>query len=260
MLFGNVNVSALDGTFEMLPKVLQPVHMDVAFCIFVFAVLYGLVLIASATKRAVATHFVSVNRRTLFDVLFNDRQERLLFAVRNDLSHHLPVALQHPEHDCLVGRAAPDFAGPISANIGFVKLDFARQRNLAVHIGHVIADLMTHAPRGLVSHAKLAFQFFRGNSMAGSGEQVDRIEPRLEGSAAVFKRSADSRVQVMTAPLAGVSAFRLDAIPLGLALALRALVILAKANVKQVIQAGFIGRELLEELSHRDARHFSFAL
>ena len=61
--------------------------------------------------------------------------------------------------------------------------------------------------------------------------------------------AVDHRVNVVTAPLAGIGLLRLQAIPLGPALTLRAFMALAQANVEQMLKAGFIGRELLEELA-----------
>ncbi len=52
----------------------------------------------------------------------------------------------------------------------------------------------------------------------------------------------------MTAPLAGIGAFGLNAIPVRRPLALGTFVTLPKANVKKVLEAGFVVRKLLEEL------------
>ncbi len=90
--------------------------------------------------------------------------------------------------------------------------------------------------------------------MARGGEQIDRIEPKLERSAGLLKRSADSRVKVMPAKLAGVSALGFNPEPLGSALALGALEALPEANFKQVVQAGFVIGKLLEELADREGR------
>ena len=92
--------------------------------------------------------------------------------------------------------------------------------------------------------------------MARSSEQVNRIKPELKRSAGVFKRSSDCRVNVMAAPLAGISAFRLDSIPLSLALAFRTSMALAKAHIEKEIQARFVGVECPKELPYRDAGFF----
>src|SRR6185503_18179635 len=132
-------------------------------------------------------------------------------------------------------------------------LDLARKRKLAIHFGHVLADLMTNAKRALVSYAKLALQLFAGNTMPRSGEQIHRIEPKLQRCPAGFKQRADSRVKMVSATLAGISALRFDAMPLGFLFALRAGIILTKTNIKNVIEAGFVSRELREKFPNRHA-------
>lgn len=253
MLFGNMDVSSFDGTFEMLPEVFQPVDVAVTANIFLKAVLNFFVGIASAAQRTVSAVFVSVAGRTLGYIFLNDRKQGLLLRVFNDPCHHFAVTLQHPEHDGLASGTTATLAGVISAHIRFINFDIARKLILPVNHRHMLANLMADAPRGFVSHAKLALQFFARYAVTRGGEQIDRVEPQLERSAAVFERSANSRVNMMSAPLAGKSAFSFDAIPFRGTLALGANIRLAKANFEQVLQAGLIVRELSKKLTNRYA-------
>lgn len=247
MLFGNVNVGGTDAAFQVLPKVFHPVDVRVSDNIFMDAVIDRLVIVASLFQSLIGVQFVSMNRCSSFDILFNDWLERLPFAVRHNLRHYLSLALHHPKDNRLIGRTATTHAGAITADIGFINLNIAKQWKLAVNKLHVFADKVCHAPSRLVSHAKLTFQFLRRNAVAGSCEKVNRIEPKLQRCAAVLKRRADCGMQMMAAPLAGVSAFSLKTKPLRFLVALRADVALAKANIKQVIQAGFVGRKLRQK-------------
>ena len=77
---------------------------------------------------------------------------------------------------------------------------------------------------------------------------MNGIEPKLERSAGFLERGSYGRVQVVATPLAGIGALRLNAEPFTLALAFRALEALSKANIEQVLEAGFIVRKLAEEL------------
>jgi hypothetical protein len=99
-------------------------------------------------------------------------------------------------------------------------------------------------------YAKLPFQFLRGNAVAGSSEQVNRVEPKLQGRPAVLKGRADGRMQMMTAPLTGVSAFGLETKPFGCLAAFWADMALSKADLEQMFKALFIIRELREELTN----------
>ena len=169
---------------------------------------------------------------------------------------HLPLALHHAENDCLVRRATTTDAMSASANVSLVNFNVTKQRPFIVYGGHVFADKIGHAPRRLIGHAKLPLQFFRGNAMAGSSEQVNRVEPKLQRRPAVFKRRADCRVNVMSAPLAGIGALGFNPIPLGFSIAGRADMALTKAGVKQVLQTGFGGRELGKKFLNRCAGFF----
>ena len=91
-------------------------------------------------------------------------------------------------------------------------------------------------------------QFLRRNAVAGRCEQIDRIEPKLQRSARLFKRRSDGGVQVVAAPLTGRGPLSFVPEPLGSALTLGALEAFVKANVKQMLQAGFVVRELAKEL------------
>ncbi len=176
----------------------------------------------------------------------------LAFAVRDNLRHYLTVTLHHSEHDSLVRRATATNAGAFSADVGLINFDLAIERKFIVHLCHVISDLMAHAPRCLIGHAKLPFQFLCRNAMPGSGEQINREEPRLQGSAAILKQCSDSRVKVMAADATTKGAFGLNPIPLGFALALRAFVTLTKAHVEKVFKTGLIIWELSKKFLQCD--------
>ena len=177
-----------------------------------------------------------------------------LRAFLTTFGHNLTIPLQHTKNDCLAVHVHSSLAGvPHSANQSFVNFNFAREIIFAVNFRHVLPDMMPHAPSRLVSHPKLALQFFGGNTVAGRGEQINGIEPKLERSAGVFKRSASGRMDMMPAPLASKSAGRGHARPAGFLGAFRANMALTKAALKNVLQASFIGRKLLEKFPYRYA-------
>lgn len=257
MLLGNVNMGAANGSLEVLPKVFKTVDMRCAFHIFSCAVVHGLVLVALFGQAFVGVKFIRVNRGTLNDVLLDKRLQGSAADIRNNFRYHLPVALQHPENDCLVRRAAPSLASAEPADIGFIGFNLAEQGKLAVNVGNVLADNVSHTPRGFVGNAKLPFQFFCGYAMTGSCVKVDCIEPKLQGCAGVLERSARGRMDMMSAPLAGIGSLGLEAEPVALAVTLWAHATLSKSDIEDVLQARFIGRELLEKLPDGDA-HFRF--
>lgn len=63
---------------------------------------------------------------------------------------------------------------------------------------------MANSPRAFVSNASLPLDFLGRYAMACAGHQVHRKEPDRELGAALVKDGPGCRVDVMTAPLAGV--------------------------------------------------------
>ena len=254
MLFGNVNVSAANSAFQMFPKVFQIVDVRFAVGVLACAMIYHLVRVALLRQPFIGVQLVSVNRRAVENIFLNDWLKRLTFAVRNNFGHHLTFALQHSKDYGFARRSATANASMTTADVSFITFNFTEQRPFVVNLRHVFADKVCHAPCRLVGHAKLPLQFLRGNSVPRSGEQINPVEPKLQRRSAVLKRSADCRVKMMPAPLASVSAFGLEPEPVRLALALRADMALPESDVEQVLQTGFVSRELREEFSDCQAR------
>jgi len=240
MLFGNVNVGGADASLQVLPKIFQSVDVRIADNVFAGSVIDRLVIVASFFQTPVGAQLVSVNRRTVENVFLNDWLKRLAFAVWHNLRHYLSLALQHSKDNAFTRRAATANAGTLAANVGFVNLNVSKQWPFIINLRHVLADKVCHAPRCLVGHAKLTFQFLCGNAVARGGEKVNRIEPKSQRCPAVFKERSSGGVNVMTAPLAGISAFGLNPKPVRFAVAFRAGKVLTKTAIKNVLQTGFI--------------------
>ena len=157
-------------------------------------------------------------------------------AVRDNLRNDLTAMFR-----------APDYA----ANESFVDLHSAAKPAdglVAVNVCHMLANERSHAPCRLVGDAELALQFLAADTVSRGGEQMDCIKPQLQRRPGLRERGANSRVQMVTAPLARIGALGLDPIPLGRALARRAGKALPKADVEQVRKAGFVVRELAKKL------------
>ena len=145
-------------------------YVAITINIFASAMVHRLMLETGLRQSAIGFQFVAVHRAPLFDVPFDNRLKRFLPNVWDNLCHHVAAAFQHPKHNSLVwGAATALTARPLPADIGFVYLDDSAQRGFAVHARHVFSDLMPHAPRRLVSDAKLALKLLSWNPVAGRG-------------------------------------------------------------------------------------------
>jgi hypothetical protein len=69
----------------------------------------------------------------------------------------------------------------------------------------------------------------------GRGEQEDCVEPELQGRAGLLEDGTDHRVNVMAAPLAGISLFIGQLVPFSGAFALGADMALSKPHIKEVL-------------------------
>ena len=124
----------------------------------------------------------------------------------------------------------------------------ARQSIVTVDLGHVLSDLVAHAPRCFIRYAKLALQFLRRYTMPGRGEHIHRIEPKLERGAGSLERCSGHRMNVMSTPRTLISRHLFDARKPPMLAALRTVQRFAKAKLHQVVKACRIIRETLEEV------------
>ena len=111
-------------------------------------------------------------------------------------------------------------------------------------------DLVAHAPRGFVGHADLALDALGGNAVPRRGEQEHDIEPIAQARAGAIERRSGGRINLIGAPMALVGA-ALHAVVFRRAAALGAVEVGAVADLKQVIEAAFLGREAVLKLAER---------
>jgi len=119
----------------------------------------------------------------------------------------------------------------------------AGEHVIAVQRGHVFADFMAHAPRGLVGHSNVALDALGRNAVPRRREQEHDVEPIAQAGASAIERRSGGRIQLVGAPVALVGAARFYAAILRRTAALRAIEVSAVAHLKQVIEAAILGRE-----------------
>src|ERR1019366_451309 len=134
----------------------------------------------------------------------------------------------------------------------FVGFDVARKLIVAVNFGHVLAKLMRHAPRRLIMHAKLAFEFFRRNSMTRRGEEIHRVKPLLQGHTGSPERRSDHRVNMVPA-IAGIGRHPRKLAKFANLAATLARDIFAISLLEKMCQTGVIVWELCKKLLDSDA-------
>ena len=76
------------------------------------------------------------------------------------------------------------------------------------------ANLLEHAPRGFVRYSRFALDLLGGDSAAGRGHEVHRIEPRRERRGRLVEDGVRRGVNVIAAMLARIGRTALEAIML----------------------------------------------
>lgn len=256
VFLAHMNVRPVDGVFKTAPEALDAVGMVDAFDVLPQRMLHVPMLVAELGEIPVRQKAVSADRGTLGDVLLDQRKQGLGFGVRDNAGNDIAVALDRAEHDGLVLVPVVD-VGPIPADQGFIHLDMPRQAGIPVHVGHVLADFMPHAPSGFVGHAKLPLQLLGRDTMPGRGKQVHGIKPLLERGVGAFKRGASHRVNLKAAPRTLIGRNLLNPRELPVFAALRAVHGLAVAGTHQVVQTGRIVWKLFKEVVDSKGRSFN---
>lgn len=250
MLGGHGNMRGPDGTLQDAEERFDGVHMAAVAGIDALAVFNSAVGVAVLVQPVVRRQLVSVDRRAFDDMGFYLAFQRCALHVRHDLGDHFAVAVLHCKDNGLAARAAPALPRPLAADIAFICFYIAVQRAVAVQNGHVFADFMAHAPSRLVGASELALKLFRADAVARHGEQVHGVVPALKRHMRAMEGRADHRVNVVTAPFAGIRFLSLNAIKGRVLAAVRAVKFLAETCLHQVIEAHIIVRELSKKLVH----------
>lgn len=255
MLLAHMNVRPVDGIFKTAPEAFDAVGMVDAFDVFPKRMLHEPMLVSELRKIPVSPKTVRADRGTLGDVLLDQRKQGLGFGVRNNAGNDVAVAFNGPENNGLVLVPVMDVKA-IPTDHGFVHLDMPRQAGIPVHIGHVFADFMSHAPSSLVGNPKLPLKLLGRNAMPGRGKQVHGIKPLLERGMGAFKRGSRHRVNLMAAPGTLIGRYLLNPRELPMLAALRAIHGFAMTGTHQMVQTARIVRELLKEVIDSKGRSF----
>lgn len=243
-----------DRAFKHGPEGFKGVHMNVAPRPYLPPMLDCLVIVAQAGKDFVRGPFVGTDTRSWRHLFQDRRNEAFAGSIWDNPGEQFAAALKNTEHDGFALGSAPGEAllltPALAADIGFVNLDVAGQRRIAVNGPHVVPNFMSHAERRGIRNPKLALQFLRGNTVARRAEQIHGVKPLLQRRMGTVKRRPDHRVNVMAAPLALISWLLTDTRKLALLPALRAIHRVAVAQFKQVVQTGIVVGKLLHKVDN----------
>ena len=257
MLFGDVDMSALDAVLQVRPEafkgvgMVNPVHPQTEVMIA------GSMFVTFFSQVPINQILIGANHGAFGDISLNNRDQGSSFDVGNDFGHNIPPTFHHAHDRSLIGQ--PAISGTdldLAADVSLVHLDMTRQAGIPVHLAHVLSYFMAHSPSGLVSDPKLSLKLFGRDTMPGGGKQVHGIEPLLEGSVRTIKRRSSHRMNVMTAPRTLIGWYLLHPAELPMLAALQTIQRFAVANLHQVVQTARIVWKLLKEVIDRKGMFF----
>ncbi len=150
-------MSAAYAAFEVRPEAFNRVGVRAAAHPFLAVVSDRRVREAEPGQRLVEARLVGADAGPRCDVLPDDGEDVFLAGVGERVRHQIAAPLHHAEHGGLVGvvsRLAKGLrAVSLAADKGLVHFHVAAESVVTVHLTHELADLVAHAPCGLVGHA-----------------------------------------------------------------------------------------------------------
>jgi len=190
--------------------------------------------------------------------LVKDKGLHILFAPPCDnASDQFTAPLQHSYHSRLIALVTTALARNRAADVGFINFNrFAKatKRVIAIQRSHIFADFMTHAPRRLVGNADLALNLFGGDTIAGSAEQKDDIEPIAQRRPRSVERRIGCGKDLMAAIFTAVTAARCYPVKMGVLSAFAAVMAITKTGAHKMLKATVFCWKTVLELA--DCRGF----
>lgn len=238
---------AVNRAFQLRPKAVNGVGVAATAHVLFAPVVHLLVFVTERADVVVSRVFVGMQGCTRFhgiaDMADDVRGVHGSYNLRGDTA----PAIYDANYGSLASRTPPALAGAFTANVGFIRLAFAKEfGRLFIH---QFADFMGHAPSRLIGHAKLPLQFLRRNPVPAGGHQEDGKEPRNEACSRFVEDGASRRINLETAPRTAVGTTFLNRIKAVFLTALRARSALRKTSLEQEIEASAVIRKIVLKFS-----------
>lgn len=193
----NADASAVKGSLEQTPEVLDPVCVNLSTDVGL-GVVDGLVVELTA-ESLVGLPLVGVDGCTEGHMLSDLGVESGTRTVGHDCGADAAASVQNPSDKGLVNASGPvDLADSLRlvhvlgfpADKGLVNLD--RAAHLLERSGlHRQADTVKHEPRGLLRDTQRAVKLVGADPVLRAGKKPDRGEPLVEPNRAVLEDGAD---------------------------------------------------------------------
>jgi hypothetical protein len=264
----NRMIDTLDSVLYERPKTFDGLRVNITSNVDFFTVPDApMVVVVLSTSEAVIRRIViGENEIGWQNVFFNQPVQGVLGDIGSHEGADAAFALDESHNWSFsfpISRASAALHSLLAAIVRFVHFDWlpasAQLRAIFSFVQHG-ANLLEHAPRGLVGYARLPLNLFRGDAAPRLGHEVDRVEPSGEWSRRLVEDRASGRVNVVAAMIARVRRTAHDAMVLGHGFALLAIDAFWVEAIAKPFKAGRVIRVLALEVFQRVRQHFRLAV
>lgn len=210
MLRADILIDTTNAELENTEEAFDAVGGHVAGHVLVIVVINSLVTRKARTSLAVERRAVGHQTCTRCDLAFRQRLEGVSSDSRDVEGTNAALAFNQ-RHNLLLLAAMTAFAKASGlAEGGFVRFyNPAAARateHIALTISHGQTDAMTHEPCGLEGHTQSAMELVSADAFLAGGDQVDCLQPQMQGNVTVFEDNADANSEGLAALIALVNA------------------------------------------------------
>src|SRR5574337_920292 len=184
MLLGNLMIDAIDAALQNSPDAFDAVRADAVLTVLSRCVIDAIVAKEQAIKPDVARGFVAEDRRANFHVGMDRALDGNGIGRVHGHRYGTSTAFTDAQHGSLADTAtsSPQFlvfvlVGFFSADIALIGFDDAAQLVKVIARAASLSQPLKHEPCRFLSYANLLRQLQARDALAGSDEQVHRVEP-----------------------------------------------------------------------------------
>lgn len=237
-------VDAIDSALHRAPQGLDSVDVRPARHVLLGCVLDDLVGIAHPLDSPVAAELIGEENgiANIGNVAGDNGKQGARLDIGDNRGDGPALALDQAEHHRLARSPAPVLAALARPHVCFVNLDQTLQR--ADILSHEAANLLEHAPSGLVGDTQFPLKLLGGYARLSGGHEEHGMEPGAERGVGLVEDSACGGGDVGAAELAGVDLAAGDAVVRRHPLALLAGDALGPSCFLQEVKARIVGQEL----------------
>lgn len=190
----DVVVNAIYATLEHSPDALDAVCAGAASRVLASRMIHGLMTVKESVQIAKNNAVIRVELCSDFDAVMDLLCDGLQSALTYRSKDGAPITFAHPKHGSLSDSAATSAELLVLMLVGFLAADktlinfhYALELLLYLWSAHGFAETLQNEPRGFLRDSNFFRELQAADALAGSNEQIHRVEPLVERHFAALK-------------------------------------------------------------------------